>query len=261
MTTNGQHPGVGLVEPAHMIPAPPPAPTADDGRRAYSGVTVAPPVAAAQPAPQPVQMPQHPPVAAAEPQPVAAAQPAPAPQPRQPGRVRAWFSADSRRGYALGLAAVLTIPAGLWIHGRVTGPDTPAVDPAVAALQTTVSSLQQELASARAGSDVEVNPLNVMPCDVTNDARRFIGINRDGSLVLATSITVARAVQDHVKRGTQDYGLFVLRTGVSVTQLEVDVRGPGVQLFDCGRPAVPSAPAAPAPTTTAPAATQTTGGR
>jgi len=123
-----------------------------------------------------------------------------------------------------------------------------------------VSSLQQDLAAARAGTDVEVNPLNAMPCDVTNDARRFIGVNKDGSLVLATSITVARAVQDHVKRGTQDYGTFVVRTGVSVTQLEVDVRGPGVQLFDCGRPAVPSQPS-PAPTTTAPAQTQTTGGR
>ena len=258
MTTNGHatHPGVGLVEPAHIIPAPPPAPTAADAQRAYAGVTVAPPTVA-HAAPQPV-MPTHPPVA----EPVAQPQPAPvaAPAPRQPGRIRSWFAADNRRPYAVGLGLVLAIPAGIWTYGRIAGPDEPTVDPAVVALQSTVSSLQQDLAAARAGTDVEVNPLNAMPCDVTNDARRFIGVNKDGSLVLATSITVARAVQDHVKRGTQDYGTFVVRTGVSVTQLEVDVRGPGVQLFDCGRPAVPSQPS-PAPTTTAPAQTQTTGGR
>jgi hypothetical protein len=241
VTANGQHPAAGLApDPAHIIPAPPPAPTQADAQRVYGAQ-------AAQP------MPTSPPVQQAQPQPVA--QPVAAAQP-----VAQAESAPVRRGlagrispgrqHALIVGCVVAAATAPFLWGRISGPDAP--DPLVVAMATEVSTLKAQLATATKPDPIEVNPLNVMPCGVTNDARRFIGVDQAGALVLGQSINIAKAVQDHLRRGTTDYGVFVVRTGTSISQLEVDVQGRGVQLFDCGRPsAAPTTPTtvAPAPAT------------
>lgn len=231
--TATQHPPVGLVPP------PPPAPTAEDGARWLR-------TAAPHPGgPDAVQL--H---AAAPAQPAAqttalvpAADEKPAKRRRSKQAVYAWIVGVPMAG-ALG-----------WALLGQRGDDAPQQPSEIEQLQATVNALATNVSTLAAGpatatTAVQTNPLNAMPCAVTNDAKRFLGVNEDGSLVLQTSVQVSRQVYDLVRSGSR-YEDLLVRTGVSITQLEVAPNGRGVALFDCGAPPVVAAPAAPAPTTVA----------
>ena len=241
--TATHHPPVGLVPP------PPPAPTPEDGARWLRNTPPAAvqdaPAAAGQPAPQP------------NPHPAAEQQP-PAQQPARAERRKP----KKQTVYA----AIVGVPlAGMlgwaFLSAERRAPDTPNQPSEIEQLQATVNQLATNVSALAAGgasetSTPETNPLNAMPCAVTTDAKRFIGVDSNGALVLAPSVSVSRQVYDLI-RGGASYEDLVLRTGVSITQLEVSPAGRGLALFDCGAPPVAAAPSAPAPTTTvAPAAPQ-----
>lgn len=237
--TATHHPPVGLVPP------PPPAPTPEDGARWLRNTPPArpvqdAPVPAAQPTPQP-----------------AAEQPAPAtPQPPRAERRKL----RKQTVYAVIVGVPLAGMLG-WAYLANRGAAAPDQPSEIEQLQATVNQLATNVSALAAGgasqtTTPETNPLNAMPCAVTTDAKRFIGVDGNGALVLAPSVSVSRQVYDLI-RGGASYEELVLRTGVSITQLEVSPAGRGLALFDCGAPPVAAAPSAPAPTTTvAPAAPQ-----
>lgn len=229
-----EHPPVGL------IPTPPPAPTVVDGMRAWLrqpavGGPVRPPVQDA---------PQQPAQPTTEPTPQPAAQPAPQQQHTLP-------AAKKKNGLVYGLIVGGVIAGGvaaaMWIGRDSTPPGPSPIEQQLATLSSQVSTLAAQPATGAAA--VEVNPLSAMPCAVTNDARRFIGVDLNGQLGLQPSIRVSTQVYDLVRSGAR-YETLVVRTGVSITQLEVDSQGRGVQLFDCG--AAPASAVAPTATTIAP---------
>ncbi len=234
--TATHHPPVGLVPP------PPPAPTAEDGARWLRNT---PPAAVVQDAPAPAVQP------AAQPtqQPAVEQQPA-APQPARAERRKP----KKQTVYA----AIVGVPlAGMlgWAYLANRGDAAPDQPSEIEQLQATVNQLATSVSALAAGgasqtTTPETNPLNAMPCGVTNDAKRFIGVDGTGALMLNPSVLVSRQVYDLIRSGSR-YEDLVVRTGVSITQLEVAPNGRGVALFDCGAPPVVAAPAAPAPTTTA----------
>ena len=240
--TATHHPPVGL------IPPPPPAPTADDGARWLRNT---PPPDAVQDAPSP----------AAEP----AAQPAQQPAAEQQPPAQQTARAERRKPKKQTVyAAIVGVPlAGMlgWAYLANRGDTQPTQPSDIEQLQATVNQLATNVSALAANATtpataVQTNPLNAMPCAITNDAKRFLGVNEDGTLVLQTSVLVSRQVFDQVQAGA-DYRDLVVRTGVSITQLEVAQSGPGVALFDCGAPPVVAAPTAPPATTAAPAPVET----
>lgn len=241
------HPLAGIAPP----PPAPPAPTPADGARAAAQTVqwvrsdfdpatfvrqppASPPV---QGQPQ-AQVPETLRVQDAQPVAVAAAAPAAAPaKAKKKPNVYAWI-----------VGGVLITGVGLAYSFRSTKPAAPTqLEQNVSALATQVSALAAG-AGRSAAEPVEVNPLSAMPCAVTNDARRFIGVDGNGQLMLAPSVAIARQVYDLVRAGN-DYKTLQVRTGVSITQLEVAASGRGVALFDCGAPPA-VATAAPATATT-----------
>lgn len=239
--TATQHPPVGLVPP------PPPAPTAEDGARWLRTTPAEPTVQDAPAQPQPQAQPA---TQAAPAQPVAqttalvpTTDDKPAKRRRSKQTVYAWIVGVPLAG-ALG-----------WAVLAQRGDDTPKQPSELEQLQATVNALATNVSTLAAGPStattaVETNPLNAMPCAVTNDAKRFIGVDGNGALFLTPSVTVSRQVYELIRTGSR-YEDLLLRTGVSITQLEVAPSGRGVALFDCGAPPVVAAPTAPAPTTVA----------
>jgi len=223
---------------AGIAPPPPPAPTPADGARAAAQTqrwvesTIDPNV---------FLLGGRPPVAQAQ------AQPAPQPQPTQDAQPPAPAKPKKKPNvYAYIVGGVLVAGLGWAYTHRATQPTTPSqLEQNVAALATQVSAL----AAGAPAATVEVNPLSAMPCAVTTDARRFIGVDGTGRLDLAGSVRIARLAYDLYRNGT-DYRAMRIGTGVSLTQLEVFPGGTqGVTLFDCGTPAnAGNASAAPATT-------------
>lgn len=238
------HPLAGIAPP----PPAPPAPTPADGARA-AAQTVQWVRSDFDPATFVRQPPASPPVQG---QPQAQVPEALRIQDAQPVAAAAAAAPVKAKkkpnAYALIVGSVLAAGIGWAVTHRTTKPAAPTqLEQNVSALATQVSALAAG-AGRSAAEPVEVNPLSAMPCAVTNDARRFIGVDGNGQLMLAPSVAIARQVYDLVRAGN-DYKALQVRTGVSITQLEVAASGRGVALFDCGAPPA-VATAAPATATT-----------
>ena len=63
--------------------------------------------------------------------------------------------------------------------------------PSTSFVATNVSALAANATTP--ATAVQTNLLNAMPCAITNDAKRFLGVHEDGTLVLQTSVLVSRA--------------------------------------------------------------------